>query len=542
MKCYVIMPYGKTEAEHKSYLRTYKLLIKSAVEECGLTCTRSDIDEKGGYIMSNVIEDLATADIVVADLSGLNWNVAYELGIRHVLQKSGTVILCDDETVLPFDIQSLNVFVYPKNWLDDMEELNEKLKKVILGRLNSNKGDSPIHEKYPFLPEEVISGLSSATDDSLIAAKEKIAELESELAGVYAKIEGMGLSLEGASIATTVDYGKQFIADYNNSIYNSDAAVAHLRELLSKGDKEGFLTFLGKVLEVGYLDEVDCRNIYILVKKLNTPGINRTYLEAVTKFYPENEDLFGYLANEYSKNYHTGEKAIQMVNGIVGVIKKEGVYQLSKTVRVTAGKLGSLCDVYLHLKKYADLLEICKLIYARYQDNAKVSSLAMRNMLLTAPRIECWDEAGEYARKLVEIAPNDDMTYYAVYRYHALLEHKEESLLALEKCIELDPRDIDYYYMMAGFIVDEQYARDPITKEPISIVTHNADEYAVPFILSALAVSPDSIQRAADFLRRNNFTAYLDQVIDTYQRGRGDYAGAFPELNFAAVEYCIHGH
>ncbi|MBO5243513.1 MAG: hypothetical protein J6B36_04735, partial [Muribaculaceae bacterium] len=117
-------------------------------------------------------------------------------------------------------------------------------------------------------------------------------------------------------------------------------------------------------------------------------------------------------------------------------------------------------------------------------------------------------------------------------------ENKTEALLALENCIRLDPKDIDYYHMMAGFIVDNQFARDPVTEEMISVSANNTDEYAVPFILAGLSVSPDSIQRAADFLRRNNFNTYLDQVIDTYQSGSTNYQGAFPELNFGAVEFC----
>ncbi len=539
MRCFVIMPYGKTEAEQKEFTRFYKLIIKSAVDECGITCARSDIEGKGGHIMSNVIESLAEDDLVIADLSGLNWNVAYELGIRHVLHKKGTILMCNDETPLPFDIQSLNIFIYQKNWLDRMEDICDDLRDVIQNRLNGiTKNDSPVHEKYSFLPENVIHSYSSTADNELLEAKEKIAKLESHLSDVYAKVESMGLSLDDSESEKEIDYVKQFLNDYNNSIYNSDAAVAKLRELMDNDDKIGFIEFLGKVLTVGYLDEIDCRNIYILCKKLDTPAINRTYLEAVTKFYPDNDELIGLLADEYSKNYHTGDKAIQMVNGIIGVIRKDGSYQLSKTAQVSERKLASFFNVYLHLKKHSELLEIGRLICQKYSTHKKILTITYRNMLSAAVKLELYQDAAGYKEKLLEIAPKSDSTHYVCYQYETAVENYPGAFEEIEKCIACDPKDDDYYYIMAGFICDYFYARDPATEEFISISESDADEYALPFIICALELEPN-INRAAAFLRRNGFNSYQNRILTYLQSGGGDHRTAFPEFNFDVVDHCL---
>lgn len=539
MRCFVMMPYGTTESAQKEYNRIYKLLIRSAVEECGLTCIRSDIEGKGGHIMSNVLDDLANDEIAIADLSGLNWNVAYELGIRHVMKKQGTILICNDETPLPFDVQSLNIFIYPKNWLDDMESLCEKLKVIIKNRVEGvTSNDSPVHEKYPFLPEEVVKGHAQASDDALIAAKARIASLEHELDDLNSRVESMGLSISTDS-TTNIDYAKRFLEELANSVYSSDAAVAKLRELQDQGDKEAFLTFLSKVLSVGFLDEADCKSIYFLCRTLSIPSVTRLYLEAVTKFYPENDELLGYLANEYSKNYHTGDKALQIVNGIIGVTKKDGVYQLSQTSRITRDRLAAFFDVYNHMHKYSDLLEIGELVLKRFEGTQKICGITIRNMANCAIRTENLTLAKEYIDRLLEVEPNKDLSHWICSRYAMAVEDIPAAIKALETCIALDRNDVDYYMAMAGMICDELYARDPLSGDIIKIDEDDAAKYAVPFVLSALAISPQSATRVVDFLRRNNFGAYIEPVVTAFRAGNLDFRKLFQNLNFGAVDICL---
>lgn len=542
-KCFVIMPYGSNDVDQKEYSRIYRFFIKSATDDLGLDCVRSDIDGKGGHILGNVIEDLANADIVVADLSALNWNVAYELGIRHVLSKKGTILICNNmhKNELPFDIRSLNILFYSQNWLDNVDELCDSLKKAIESRLTGRtQNDSPVHEKYAYLPENILKGFETDTDDSLKAAKTKIAQLEKELANTYEKIESMGLVLPGeANSLESMDYSQAFISELSNSIYNSDNAVAKLRELLEDGDKEEFLNFLGKVLTVGFLDESDCRAVYALCIDLNVPAITRKYLEAVTKFYPENDDLSAYLANEYSKNYHTGEKALQMVNGIIGVSKKDGKFILSKSTRITSAKLASFFDVYLHLHKYQELVEVGQLLCERFEGNDKTCAIVLRNMTLAYLNLDDLENARTCKEKLETAAPFSDTTHWLCARYEDALENYPKVVEEMETCIKLDPEDIDYYILMAGYICDNLYTRDPNTLEIIKITPKEADQYAVPFLVTALSIDRSSITRVLDFLRRNKFSAYIQPIIDAYQMNSSDYRTHLPELNYTAVNYCF---
>ena len=539
-RCFVAMPYGNTDQEKREFNRVYNLLIKTAAADLGMDCVRSDIDGKGGHILNNVIEDLADSDIVVADLTNLNWNVAYELGMRHVMHKTGTVLICKKTTPLPFDVQSLNVFSYPDDWLDNMEEICEKLKKIIEGRLSgSTSSDSPVHDKYSFLPEDVLRGRSGSADDELQEARERIAQLEKDLAAAHGRIESMGLSLNSEHSSDNTDFGRMFLEELENSVYSGSEAIAKLRELLDNEDKEGFLNFLGKVLDVGFIDETDCRIIYNLCRKVGVPAITRKYLEAVIKFYPESEELLGYLANEYSKNYHTGEKALQMVNGIIGITKKDGVYALSKTSRVTTGKLACFFDVYLHLKKYADIVEIGRLLAGRFADNNKICTMVYRNMTDACIKTDALDQAGAFIEKAVQYGPENDLSYYMRAKYENALDNYPKTIENIETCIRLDPTDIDYYFIMSGYICDDLYARNPETMQIEKIDSKKADQCVLPFILTALTIDRSCGNRAIDFLRRNKFGEYIQPIVDAFQAGVTNFQSQFKEFDYSAVAYCL---
>lgn len=71
-------------------------------EEFGYDVKRADDDARPGMINDRIIHDIVHADLVVADLTDLNANAFYELGIRHAAQKP-TIHIAKLGTPLPFD-------------------------------------------------------------------------------------------------------------------------------------------------------------------------------------------------------------------------------------------------------------------------------------------------------------------------------------------------------------------------------------------------------------------------------------------------------
>lgn len=102
--CYIISPIGKPDSKERKWADfVRKRIIEPTVIECGYESpVRSDDPEKE-LIMMDIIEQMFDSDLVVADLTFLNPNVFYELGIRHCAQKPA-VHLIETGTSPPFDL------------------------------------------------------------------------------------------------------------------------------------------------------------------------------------------------------------------------------------------------------------------------------------------------------------------------------------------------------------------------------------------------------------------------------------------------------
>src|SRR5262245_29205679 len=84
--CFVIAPIGEQDSVvRKRSDQIFKYLIGPAAQECGYTALRADQIAEPGIITTQVIQHIVDDPLVVADLTGRNPNVFYELAIRHAL-------------------------------------------------------------------------------------------------------------------------------------------------------------------------------------------------------------------------------------------------------------------------------------------------------------------------------------------------------------------------------------------------------------------------------------------------------------------------
>jgi len=117
--CFVIGPIGKRGTEIRKHSDLLlNLVIKEALSACGFVyqVKRGDEDPDPGMIGDRIILDLLNSDLVIADLSELNPNVFYELGIRHSIAKP-VIHIAKSSTQLPFDtINQRTIFVDLLEW------------------------------------------------------------------------------------------------------------------------------------------------------------------------------------------------------------------------------------------------------------------------------------------------------------------------------------------------------------------------------------------------------------------------------------------
>lgn len=154
MKCFVIMPFGDPEKDPEKAKRLdfiYSDWLKPCVESIKIpgkadetiSCHRADKSARPGEIITHIIENLVSADIVIADLSGRNPNVFYELGVRHSVNNN-TILIADNLDDVPFDLRGLRTITY--KWdPEQMVNLQKSLKSAILEILKEpDKIDNPI--------------------------------------------------------------------------------------------------------------------------------------------------------------------------------------------------------------------------------------------------------------------------------------------------------------------------------------------------------------------------------------------------------------
>lgn len=122
MFAFVIMPFAP------EFDNIYADLIVSALESAGYEVRRADsaIDQQN--ILKDIVYSIDRADLIVAELTSLNPNVLYELGIAHGLLKP-TVLLTQTMEDVPFDLRSYRMIVYSTRY-DEIKELKDQLRKI----------------------------------------------------------------------------------------------------------------------------------------------------------------------------------------------------------------------------------------------------------------------------------------------------------------------------------------------------------------------------------------------------------------------------
>lgn len=100
--------------------------VKDTCEELNLILKRGDeiyLEKKN--ILTNILENILKARLLIVNIDGRNPNVYYELGIAHALNKP-TILISNDINSVPFDLKSNYIILYDTNI-----DLKTRLKKAL---------------------------------------------------------------------------------------------------------------------------------------------------------------------------------------------------------------------------------------------------------------------------------------------------------------------------------------------------------------------------------------------------------------------------
>lgn len=123
--CFVLMPFNRTH----DIQRVYTDHVKSTVELCGMRCVRADDIYDVAGVMQSIWDAINRSRVVIAEMTGRNPNVFYELGIAHTLGKP-VIMITQSVDDVPFDLKHLRCLVYeykPKA----IERFQDALKRTL---------------------------------------------------------------------------------------------------------------------------------------------------------------------------------------------------------------------------------------------------------------------------------------------------------------------------------------------------------------------------------------------------------------------------
>lgn len=143
--CFFIAPIGVEGSDIR--LRSDQVLkhiVGPAAKDCGYETMRADHISEPGIITSQVIQHIVEDPLVIADLTGRNPNVFYELAIRHAIKKPVVQIIHGSEPI-PFDVAASRTIHFDHHDLDSAAKAREEIgRQIRAAEQNPRDVDTPI--------------------------------------------------------------------------------------------------------------------------------------------------------------------------------------------------------------------------------------------------------------------------------------------------------------------------------------------------------------------------------------------------------------
>ncbi|HJG03940.1 MAG TPA: hypothetical protein K8V99_05020 [Megamonas funiformis] len=244
--CFVVMGYGikkipgtltKLNLDDIYYKFIKPVLLEEKLKSIySVGAYRGDEIPTSTAINKNFITSVFLSDIVVADISTLNQNAIYELGLRHAMKPKSTIILCEEDTIANypfFDISMIPQLRYNRKriLLDENYKISiqKKLKNILKTCLESDDDyiDSPVFDfsLYKVQPLVKVKKGSFSSGKSIRKKIEEAERLKEQLK--FEKAE------EKYSEVLNLTFDLDIFAQYILCRYKKDLSLQNLLATLS---------------------------------------------------------------------------------------------------------------------------------------------------------------------------------------------------------------------------------------------------------------------------------------------------------------------
>lgn len=274
---FVIMPFAD------EFTPIYEDHLTSAANNLGYSIKRGDNFFSKRSIMADVWSAIVNSKLVIADCTGRNPNVFYELGMAHTLDKP-VIMITQNMDDIPFDVRHLRVIRYeytPRGMSSLEQALEDAFEKIL--------GDIAYIENIKNNPAD----LPSSSDEQMKIVETIIEQGDFEAFGRLLPF------LKGVKVGIT----KKLI-DMND--------IPHATEVIHTLKGSGSLKSVGVALyDAGYADTPLMQEV---IQKIVNHTEKRALARHIFEQHGEDSDVFRYLINNFTNAAELRNLGIYFLN------------------------------------------------------------------------------------------------------------------------------------------------------------------------------------------------------------------------------------
>lgn len=181
-RCFVITPIGSEGSDiRKKAEGIISAVIEPVLVELDYEIFIPHKMTNPGSITSQVIQHIIEDELVIANLTGLNANVMYELAVRHAIRKP-IVCIAENGTKLPFDVATERSIFYD-DCMNGVNSAREALTKMIANATDCKQEiNNPIYRAIN--EKNILDGMAKSNDPNIDGFKlilERMNDLEKSI-------------------------------------------------------------------------------------------------------------------------------------------------------------------------------------------------------------------------------------------------------------------------------------------------------------------------------------------------------------------------
>ena len=226
--CFFIAPIGEPGTPiRQDSDQVLRHIVRPAVSRFGFNAIRADEIAEPGIITSQIIERIVESPLVIADLTGHNPNVFYELAIRHAIRKPFVQMIKKDEAI-PFDVATARTVRYELDLNGAADASDEIAQQIEFLQNDSSTLETPISITLDLQALRITGDSHSSGAQHLLPLLEDISGAVHNHSNEIARLRETGLrALAPQRIPWNTDVHQMVLEDHNP--YGFIASVGSMR-------------------------------------------------------------------------------------------------------------------------------------------------------------------------------------------------------------------------------------------------------------------------------------------------------------------------